>query len=152
MRSYQFFTENIAVIRGTEEDSLTVILSTRKQTTRNRINHHPTDYSSVMLGCNPRGNMPMTTHKTVTKTLRWRIILFVSEILFFISFLRAFFHRKPSPTVESGSAWPPTVIQPFNPLQVPLLNTSILLASRLTVSWAHYRTRSYLVQKKIVIF
>lgn len=137
MRSYQFFTENFAVILGTEEDSLTVILSIRKQTTRNRINHHPADYSSVMLGCNPRENMPMTTHKIVTKRLRWRIILFVSEILFFVSFLRAFLHRKPSPTVEPGSTWPPTVIQPFNPLQVSLLNTAILLASRLTLTWAH---------------
>jgi len=60
--------------------------------------------------------------KMATKGLRWRIILFiVSEVLFFVSFLWAFFHTRLSPTVELGSTWPPTGIQPFNPMQVPLL-------------------------------
>jgi hypothetical protein len=94
MRSYQFFSENSAVILGTEEASLTMIPSVRQQTTRSRINHHPTDYSAVMIGCNRRGNIPMTTCKIVTKGLRWGIILLVSEILFFVSFLRAFYPQK----------------------------------------------------------
>ena len=71
--------------------------------------------------------------------LRYGMVLFIaSEVMFFAAFFWAFFNASLFPTEAINFIWPPENIKTFDPLDLPFLNTLILLTSGTTMTWAHH--------------
>ena len=78
---------------------------------------------------------------------RYGMILFIaSEVMFFVAWFWAFFDASifSNETIQqlrvafTGGVWPPKGTEVLDPLNLPLLNTLILLTSGTTVTWAHH--------------
>jgi len=90
------------------------------------------------------------SHKLEAR-IRFGMLLFIlSEVFFFVSFFWAFFDASLAPVVDIGILWPPKGISPLSMYSVPLLNTIILLARGVTVTWAHHSIISNSFTKSVL--
>ncbi len=75
--------------------------------------------------------------------LRYGMILFIiSEVMFFVAWFWNFIKNALYPLSDNYPAvdgqWPPAGIETFDPWQLPLINTLILLCSGAFATWAHH--------------
>lgn len=92
-------------------------------------------------------NLEGLNSNNLERGIKFSMLLFISsEVFFFFSFFWSYFHFFLSPSMETGLFWPPYAIEMFDCLNVPLINTLVLISSGVTVTISHH----YLINGKKV--
>lgn len=78
------------------------------------------------------------TKYIMTITVYSIILFIISEIFFFIRFFWSFFHSMFSPDIAIGSNWPYLGIISVNYIDLPLMNSLLLIRRGCSITWRHY--------------
>lgn len=73
------------------------------------------------------------------------IIFIIVEVLTFGGLFWGYLHSSINPDIILGNIWPPKGLILIQPLDLPFLNTIILLVSGITITWSHY---SFIIKNK----
>ena len=108
----------------------------------------------------------LKVHNSITEIgLRWGMALFItSEVMFFVAFFWAFFDASLLPKTFLAEykesfhrhSWNRSLaskgIETFDPLDIPYLNTLILLLSGTTCTWAHHELREVIIKRLLKVY
>lgn len=98
-------------------------------------------FSSFIWWVSYRGefNLEGLDSLNLERGVKFSMLLFISsEVFFFFSFFWSYFHFFLSPTIDTGLIWPPHSVEMFDCLNVPLINTIVLITSGVTVTLRHH--------------
>jgi cytochrome c oxidase subunit 3 len=102
-------------------------------------------FRDIILESTYEGYHTKQVQKNIYISFSWFIF---SEVMLFVAFFWAFFHSSLFPTVELNMSWPPVGFKDLiiAPLDIPLVNTLLLLLSGATLTFAHYCLKEYYIR------
>lgn len=130
LRSFSFFSFIIGVFLCIKLDFIILFLSVISSSLAGLLWWVCYSYESF-----ERGNFTCN----LSDGIKFSFVLFISsEIFFFFSFFWGYFHFFLRPLRDLGFFWPPYGLLMFDFMEIPLLNTLILLRSGVTVTASHF--------------
>jgi len=90
----------------------------------------------------------------VRRGIKIGMTLFImSEVMFFFAFFWAYFHSSINPSIEIGHVWPPVgqVELLINSIQLPFLNTLLLLSSGICITLVHKVSAIFFEFEEVII-
>ena len=106
-------------------------------------------FRDIILEATYEGFHTSQIQKNLYISFSWFIF---SEVMLFVAFFWAYFHSSIFPTIELNMSWPPIGLGNLiiAPLDIPLVNTLLLLLSGATLTFSHYCLKEYFIRLSLI--